>query len=133
METAPANVPLPFEVTFNSGLAVAMSVFDVTTGSAVLVSGPAAMIDLSGLNTYFGQFTAAVNKNYIVVKAVYTDGTFATLDTDYPQGSESFTTVSSGSSSSSSDCDLVGFIQGTNVVVGLIECTGGVVIGLIEC
>lgn len=40
-------------------------------------------------NTYFAQFTPTNGKQYVIHKAVYTDGTFTTLDANYAQGSES--------------------------------------------
>ena len=90
MEVVPAT-EFAFEVTFDSpSLDVASSVYDVTSGTPTLVTGPDAMTAVdAALNTYFGQFTPTNNKQYVIVKAVYTDGTFATLDTTYAQGSES--------------------------------------------
>lgn len=89
MELAPAGVPLSFEVTFDSpGLPVAMSVYDDTGANPVLLLSPFAMAPVVG-NTYRGKFTAQAAKSYIVLKAVYTDGTFTVLDPNYIQGSES--------------------------------------------
>lgn len=61
--------PQPFEVTYDqSGLIVNMSVYDITTGSAVLVSGPTAMTNLGSSGTYFGFFTPTIGHAYLVVK-----------------------------------------------------------------
>lgn len=133
MEIAPPNVELPFEVTYSSpSLPVAMSVYDMTSGTPVLISGPTAMVNLSGTNTYVGLFTLAIEKTYLILKAVYTDLSFSVLDTDYSQGSETITTTgSSGGSGSASSCELVGYIQNNNPVVGFI--INDPLVGFVEC
>ncbi len=89
MELVPAGVPLSFEVTFDSaGLHVAMSVYDDSGSSPVLLLSPFAMTLVSGY-TYRAKFTPAANKSYIIIKAVYTNGLFTTYNPDYSQGSES--------------------------------------------
>lgn len=89
MQFTEAGVALPFEVTYDSpSLFVAMNVFDVTTGTPVLVV-QVPMLNFSG-NSYFAQFTPTAAKSYAVNKSVYTDGTYVTVDTDYSQGSDSF-------------------------------------------
>lgn len=89
MELVPAGIPLSFEVTYDvPGLNVAMSVYDDSGASPVLLLSPFAMALVHG-STYRGKFTPVAGKNYIIIKAVYTDGTFAELDPDYSQGSES--------------------------------------------
>lgn len=91
MNLLPANEKLVFEVTYDSPLLyVAMSVYDVTGGSPSLVSGPSPMTVPAG-NTYIAPFVAQILKKYLVLKAVYTDGTFTTFHPDYPQSSETFT------------------------------------------
>lgn len=88
MQLVPAGQQCSFEVTYDlPGLDVAMSVFDVSA-SPVLVSGPAAMANVVG-STYYGKFTPLANKQYVIHKAVYTDGSFSTLSPDYSQASES--------------------------------------------
>lgn len=90
MEFVPAVSALSFEVTYDdSSLNVGMSVFDVTSGTPELVSGPVAMTNLPGFFTYFGTFTPENNKQYVIVKAVYTDVSLETLNQNYSQGSES--------------------------------------------
>lgn len=87
MNIVPAAVPTFYEVTFDlPGLFVAMSVYDITS-SPTLVAGPSAMTNVVD-NTYVKSFTAVANKSYLMLKGVYTDGTFTTLDTNYSQGSE---------------------------------------------
>lgn len=94
MNIIPAAVEVSFEVTFDQpGLPVAMSVYDDSGVSPILVQGPSAMLNVVQ-NTYRGKFTGTLGKVYLVVKAVYDDGTFAVIDTDFPQGSE---TVYAGS------------------------------------
>lgn len=88
MNLVPSGISLPFEVTFDGpSLPVAISVYDTTANPAVLVAGPAAMTNEVG-NTYVGFFTAQPGRSYLVFKAVYLDGTFAALDPDYSQSSE---------------------------------------------
>lgn len=135
MELAQYGIPLPFEVTYdNPSLNVGMSVYDVTTGSAVLVSGPTLM-SLVAINTYRGVFTALENHNYIVIKAVYTDGTLATVDSDYYQGSESIAAIdleSGGGGGGTVNCGaVVGFIQDPPIV-GIVD-NSGAIIGLVAC
>lgn len=89
MQIAPVGIACPFEVTFNSAsLPVAISVYDVSSGTPILVQGPTAMENVVGF-TYFGSFTPPFPKQYIIFKAVYTDSTFTTLNLLYSQGSES--------------------------------------------
>jgi hypothetical protein len=123
MNLAPANVPISCEVTFDSGaLDVAMSVFDTTNGSPVLASGPTAM-DLVVDSTYFGIFTPLPGHSYVVVKAVYTDDTFATLDPNYSQASESFySQAQGGSGGGSSDPSITGYVDLYQTVVGYVNC-----------
>lgn len=118
METVQAGVELSFEVSFPSpGLPVAMKVYDTTTGSPSLVFGPTAMVNLPSCGTYFGKFTPSDGHSYVVTKCVYTDGTFATLNDNYGQGSESIyalildNVMVVGSS-------LVGTVDGTGSVCG---------------
>lgn len=94
MNAAPFGVPLSFEVTLDPSLAglVAMTVYDDSGASPALVAGPTAMALFQG-GTFRAKFTASAGKPYLVVKSVYTDGTFTTLDTNWEAGSESFVAV----------------------------------------
>lgn len=124
MELAPADVPLSFEVTFDSpSLHVAMSVYNDTGANPVLAFGPVAMQNVVG-NTYRAKFTGTLGQNYIIFKAVYTDGTFNTLSQDYSQGSESIVCQfnSLPPTSNSDGCEIVGLIDLQNAVVGIVEC-----------
>lgn len=122
MEFAPAGVPLSFEVTFDSpSLHVAMTVYDDTGSSPVLLLSPFAMVRVYG-NTYRAKFTAANGKNYIVVKSVYTDNTYATLDDGYAAGSESVVAQYFGSGSQPSACPIIGIVEPNNTVIGIVEC-----------
>lgn len=78
-----------FEVTFDADdLDVAAEIYDVSTGTPVLETTTAMTVVASGRFTYFGSFTADPDKKYVVVKSVFTDNTFATLDTNYMSGSD---------------------------------------------
>jgi hypothetical protein len=131
METVPAGTQLAFEVTYqDSGLPVGMSVYDVTGSSPVLVQGPNAMSNTVN-GTYVGKFTPVLNKSYLIFKAVYTDGSFTTLDTDYVAGSETIF-AEAGGSSGSDDCGvliglvnnpvLLGIVESNNPIVGIVAC-----------
>jgi len=91
MNTVPAGITLPFEVSLDrSDLYVAMNVFDCTGGTPTLH----AQIPMPhvGNFTYVGFFQAVAGKSYVLNKSVYTDSTYATRDVqNYPEvGSESF-------------------------------------------
>jgi len=125
MEFAPTGAQLSFEVTFdNPSLNVAMSVYDVTLSSPVLVQGPTAMTIVFG-NTYQGKFTPTINgKAYVILKAVYTDNTFTTLNSAYSQGSESIIveSLSSGGGGTTLVNPVIGYIDDNNEVMGLVNC-----------
>lgn len=128
MEFVPYNVELTFEVTFsNPSLHVGMSVYDTTGSSPSLVQGPTAMGDLVA-NTYYGKFTPSMNKSYVIFKAVYTDGTLATLNTNYAQGSESIYAGASSGGGTSAGCAVTGYVLLDNMLVGYVlpnhELTG---------
>lgn len=119
MELAPAGVPLSFEVTYDSpDLNVAMSVYDDTGPDPVLLLSPFAMARVAG-NTYRGKFTAENGKSYIIIKGVYTNNTFAHLDPNYSQGSESI--VAQILSQFQPD-QVVGYVDVESAVVGVVDC-----------
>ncbi len=93
-----------------SDLDVGMSVYDDSGPTPVLVAGPTAMLLVANY-TYRGKFTVDLNKNYVIIKAVYTDDTYETLSPDYAQGSESVYAQY-----------LTPPVQS---VVGVIDCSGG--------
>jgi len=87
MQLVPSGIPLAFEVTYDAAdLDVGLKVYDVSGVSPVLVD-TSAMDHVDG-GTYLGFFTPAANKTYLIRKSVYTDGSFATMDSDYSPGSE---------------------------------------------
>jgi len=123
MELAPQGVALSFEVTFDSpSLHVAMSVYDTSGSSPVLVQGPTAMTNVVG-NTYYGKFTPPATNPYLIFKAVYTDGTFATLSPFYSQGSESIIAQTLAQpTSNSTGCTVVGVVLPDNEITGIVQC-----------
>jgi hypothetical protein len=99
-----------------------MSVYDTTSGSPTLVSGPTAMSLLVG-NTYYGRFNPTVGHAYVIYKAVYTDDTYTTLDTDYAQGTESIYAGDFGQTSGTiSDNAIVGVVQTPEPITGFLNC-----------
>lgn len=125
MELAPVNVELSFEVTFDrADLDVGMCVYDDSGVDPVLVQGPSAMGLVAGY-TYRGKFTADAEKSYIIIKAVYTDDTFTTLDSDYSQGSESIVVqdlATGGGGGGGADCSVVGLVDEIENVIGIVDC-----------
>jgi hypothetical protein len=123
MELAPVLAPVTCEVTYDQpDLDVAMSTYDTTSGSPVLIDGPTAMTLLYG-NTYIGktpEFQSA--HSYVVVKAVYTDNTFDTLSPNYAAGSESFFAQDSAGGGSVQPGSVIGYVDEPQNVVGYINC-----------
>lgn len=80
----PAGIPSSLTAVFNNPnpLFVAMSVYDDTGASPVLLLSPFAMTQVRS-NVYRAKFTPASGKLYIAFMAVYTDATFATLDSAF--------------------------------------------------
>lgn len=103
MELVIAGVTQRFDVTFepavgdSNPLPVAMSVYDVTNGTPTLVAGPTAMTIVPSTNSYFGGFAPILNHSYLILKAVYQDGTFAAFDDEYTQGSETILAIANPS------------------------------------
>lgn len=124
MEFAPANESLTFEVTFDQpDLDVGMSVYDDSGSSPFLILGPIAMAHVVA-NTYRAKFTAQDSKSYIIFKAVYTDDTFDTLDTDYAQGTESIRAeLLGGGGGGNTGCgDIIGLVENDVEIIGLVNC-----------
>lgn len=91
MQIAPAGVPIPFEYSaydLSPSLNVGMEIWDVTTGSPIIVGSVVPMVYVDK-GTYFANYTFLANKIYVVNKMVYTDNTFTTPLTTYSPGSES--------------------------------------------
>jgi hypothetical protein len=80
----PTGILVPVTAVFVGATAgdVALSIYDVTTGSAVLIQGLTAMTAITA-GAYFGRFTPVAGKEYVAFAAVYTDNTFATINTGY--------------------------------------------------
>lgn len=78
-------------VAFNgqSGLFVAGSVYDVTTGTPALVGGPTAMTDLED-GSYFGSFMPAMGHYYLVITAVYLDSGFTMPDVTWAPSCDNY-------------------------------------------
>lgn len=117
MEYAPAGVPLSFSTSLDSpSLSVGMTVYDDSGSSPVVQVATFAMTYVA-LNTYRGKFTALAGKNYIIVKAVYTDGTFTTLNNSYVPESETIVAQDFNTSQ-----PVIGLVSDPNPVVGLVNC-----------
>lgn len=123
MQLVPAGVQLSFDVTFESAdLDVGMVVYDTTGVSPIQVMAPTAMHWVYG-NTYVGKFIPSAQKNYLVVKSVYTDGTLTDLDPDYSAGSETIVAEELGSFGQiNNGCSIVGIVDTDPEIVGIVEC-----------
>lgn len=88
----PSGRAIDFEYSAYDGtstLSVALKVYDLSSGTATLVSTIAMTHVVNG--TYWGttSFAAStIGKSYLIQKSVYTDGTFATINALYAPGSE---------------------------------------------
>lgn len=133
MNFAPAGVSLSFEVTYDrDDLAVGMAVYDTSSGSPILVQGPALMALLTGF-TYYGRFTADNNRSYVIEKRVYTDVTLATPDLDYAPGSESIRAeYLNGGGGGFVPQSVVGYVTNAPDPVGEVINTPAPV-GVVEC
>lgn len=72
----------------DTGLFARADLYDNTTGTPVLLTTIPMTEFLTG--TYQASFIPVAGKDYAVVKRVFTDGTYATVDTNYSGTSESF-------------------------------------------
>lgn len=90
----PSGKEICFDYSFYSGspgMPVAMKIYDLSLGPGleVLVATVAMYHVFNG--TYWGTYTFSgtdAQKNFLIQKSVYTDGTFATVDGTYSPGSE---------------------------------------------
>lgn len=85
------DVPFAFDYpTFDqmSGLFVRASIYEVTTGSPVLVTTVPMSEVQDGF--YVGNFSGLSGKSYLVISLVYTDGTFSTIDINRPPNADCY-------------------------------------------
>jgi len=71
-----------------AGLFVAARIYNVTSGVPIFDS-QVAMAELQD-GVYSGQFTGLYGQSYLVISAVYLDGTYTTLDTSRAPAAECF-------------------------------------------
>lgn len=92
MNVVPSLKPINFEYSAYDGqgtLSVGMRVYDLSTGSAVLVTAVPMTHVFNG--TYWGTYTFPANssgKNYLIQKSVYTTNSYAIVSTTYSPGSD---------------------------------------------
>ncbi len=75
----------------NASLNIRTKIYNVTTGTPVLVS--TQVLDYVALGAYFGFFTGTVGQTYEIISTVYTDNTFSIVNPNYSPSGESFTSV----------------------------------------
>lgn len=111
-----------------TGLFVAASLYDVTTGTPIYVTQiPLVEIDsVRSPGSYSANFTPAANKVYDIVSMVYLDSGYTTLDPNRAPGCETVQAVTlsggGGGGSSASSCTLIGIIQGSCSLIGPVKC-----------
>lgn len=111
----PAGVSSVFSTCSNSpDLSVGMSVYDLSTGTAVLVQGPTLMENFVG-SAYQASFTPLAGKKYVVFMAVYTGEDLETIDDGYDQDTQEVTAMT--------------LVLPAQSVIGLVDeappCAGG--------
>lgn len=87
-QDAPLNTFLLNYGTYDqsTSLYVGASIFDVTTGSAVFKSFFSMNQVFAGV--YFGSYAGISLSSYVATTSVYTDGTYAVVDSSRPSGSD---------------------------------------------
>lgn len=116
------GIALPYEVNFGvQGLLyVAMTVFDESGPSPVLVQGPSPMLNTAG-GMYRAKFTATAGKSYSILKTVYTDGTYTVRDDDYAEGSETIYGKADPAAAQLAITDLTGVVSDIDELTGTVE------------
>lgn len=147
------NLSHSFEVTFDDdSLFVGFTFFDDSDVSPVQVGPVISGYNFKG-NSYRAKFTPTEEKQYLVHKAVYTDGTLTVIDIDEPQGSDAFRGVDVASlvldvpaalhnipgsigaaigSGGGTATDLVGILLG-NQITGVLTPEDGLLVGVLSC
>ena len=77
----------------NTGLYVRASIYDLTTGTAVLATTVVMTNSLDGV--YKGTYSGTLGHTYLVVALVFTDNTYSTLDTSRAPGSSIYQNINS--------------------------------------
>ncbi len=142
------NPDLPISFKYPSpdqddGLFVRASIYDVTSGTPVFNS-TVDMVDIE-FGYYFGNFTGDSAHAYLIICLCYTDGTYATVDTDHAPESDVYkasnaSPVFSGFDYAAFDldsglfvaADIVSVETGSAIIVARIHFTyvmGGVYFG----
>lgn len=76
----------------NPALFIRASVSDLSSGSPVFVQN--VVMHHLVLGVYFGSFSGVLSKTYMISSAVYTDGTYSTIDFNRAPAAESFDCIS---------------------------------------
>ena len=69
-----------------SSLFVRANIYDISSGSAILLGFVNMTERIAGV--YSALYTGASTKTYLAIATVYTDGTYATVDTNFAPGAE---------------------------------------------
>lgn len=118
MELVAVGTTTSFEATFiDPGLFVQAWIYDMTSGSPI---GPVkvTMTELTP-GTYYGFFTPLLQSDYLIIKRVFTDGTFTVVDSNYSPASES--AQGESFSSNGSACGLTVVLSSAQLNVILDE------------
>lgn len=143
------GVPATFnygDINSGTGLFVGAKVMDVTAGFPGTQVGALIQLNNNGDGTYSGRFTGVAAKQYQVKKFVYTDGTYATIDTsrapdvdDYQcEALADLTSVNAVLASllsalqlaaggiegflDDNDLEITGVLDDSNDIIGVLDC-----------
>ena len=110
------------DVNQRSSLNVAATILDNTEGLPGTLAEFVHMT-YSGLGgVYLGQFTFTAGHTYSIIKLVYTDNTFETIDTDFSPDQDDVQCVDVGGGGGGDSCTLVGIVSASPTLVGCVEC-----------
>jgi hypothetical protein len=102
----------------DASLFVAAKVYDVTSSPSLVATVPMSHV---ANGSYVGKFTGTDMHNYVIVKSVYTDGTYTTTDSDRSPGSESF------------QCILFATASALDIMVARLEAIAQILNGKAGC
>lgn len=124
---------LPIEITYiDPGLFVQAEINDVTTGTRVFVQDLHLAEYPPG--SYVGYFSPIAGKSYYVIKRVFTDGTYTTVDPNYAPSTLAVqcVNVSGGGGGSSGPQPSIRGIVGcsTQPIVGIVGAAP--IIGIVQ-
>lgn len=105
-----------------SGLFIRAAIYDTTTGSAVFVQNLVLSLMVNG--TYYGLFTVTAAHQYIASVAVYTDGTYTSINPLYTPTDLEFPLATGGSGGTSIDPGIQNVLAGVAYEINNVPLVG---------